>query len=143
MFHFHENGKEQHVSGELASFIIKNYAKGPSFPNSVPLAKRLYDVTLAPDEADMLDWDKPIFKQSDKIINALVDAEYNTPDFQQFTKTNPSMGTREQLESDFRYEEKTGEEWYQALVKEKGSEEAASRYLFSIGIPGITYEGTS
>ena len=143
VFHFHENGKEQHVSGELASFIIKNYAKGPSFPNSVPLAKRLYDVTLAPDEADMLDWDKPIFKQSDKIINALVDAEYNTPDFQQFTKTNPSMGTREQLESDFRYEEKTGEEWYQALVKEKGSEEAASRYLFSIGIPGITYEGTS
>lgn len=61
---------------------------------------KLYDVTLAPDEADMLDWDKPIFKQSDKIINSLVDAEYNTPDFQQFTKTNPSMGTREQRESD-------------------------------------------
>jgi GGDEF domain-containing protein len=79
---------------------------------------RLYEVELAPEVEEYLDWDKPISEQSQTVRDLL--AKHRV--------AHPEAHSNQQ-----------GMHIYRQVVKDKGSPEAASRYLASIGIPGIRY----
>ena len=87
----------------------------------------LYTVELIPDEADFLDWDKPLSEQSEKVKAALpiLPAKVRIMDFDGIEKPNPK---------------RTGAEIYSALVENSGFDaKAVSDKLAALGIPGIRY----
>ena len=79
-----------------------------------PKAGHLYEVSLTPNNTDLLDWDKLLSEQSAKIEGII-------------KKTNMYDG------------EITGKQFYQQIVNQYSNPELSSRYLDSIGIPGIKY----
>jgi hypothetical protein len=88
----------------------------------------LYTVELLPDEADFLDWDKPLSEQSDKVKAAIELI---------LAKTKSSR---------FTFENNTGAKFYESLSTDdpaaflsRKSAPSASQYLASLGIPGIRY----
>lgn len=74
----------------------------------------LMRVDIAIQDDELLDWDKPLNQQSEKVKTALKPRLFGPGDI-------------------------TGRGYYDILKMEKGSAEAASRYLDSIGIKGIKY----
>lgn len=124
---------------------------------------KLYEVSLPLNDADMLDWDKPISGQSEKVKKALekvglcenikweIKEITNDPDFLRpiwgvirnekrvAIDTSGKDGAIAKMEELQRQDELTGEKLYKSLANNKISEEAASRYLNSIGIHGIKY----
>ena len=119
---------------------------------------RLYQVELAPKEDEYLDWDKPLSEQSEKVRDALRNAAPpsgvsekvanwvqrsmvgSTADGVQQRGASFYSHLAEQLGRD-RMMGKPPMEWGPVTI---GNEEAASRYLASIGIPGIRYlDGSS
>lgn len=124
VFYRNEKQKLQMVSGDIAAFIVENYTPGPKFPEFKQSEKRLYDVALTPDEHEFLDWDYQMMDQSTTMRELLL-------------KVEPSIW------DDLKGEGTTGRDLYKEIIKAKGSPEAASRYLFSLGIPGITYKGNA
>lgn len=77
----------------------------------------LMRVDTAVHDDEMLDWDKPVHQQGEKISMALLDAK-------------DELGIT--LDG-------TGEEAYHQLQRHLGSDQAASEYLDSIGIKGIKF----
>lgn len=122
----------------------------------------LYQVELAPEENELLDWDKPLSEQSDHVKNILgIDAagraykEYD--DFRQsmLAKYGGLGAMPEAEKSKYRalfeqYKNSqiddnatgnvTGNEFYKRTTRRLGSDEAASAYLHSLGIRGIRYK---
>jgi len=146
---------------------------------------KLYEVSLAPDAEDMLDWNKPLSQQSERVKNILSKKPKQAKSFivkefvpTQFFKTPQKdfngislpfnvvdaktgeifdmFATKEAAEKkilslknsadaeNIRNSEMTGKEIYGQLEAKFGSDEEASKYLNSIGIPGLKYlDGTS
>jgi hypothetical protein len=78
----------------------------------------LYKVDLDVKDEDLLDWDKPLNKQSEKIRENVLSESKILGDLNR---------------------EWNGQDLYKNLVDEYGGEKQASEYLNSIGIPGIRY----
>jgi hypothetical protein len=78
----------------------------------------LYKVDLDVKDEDLLDWDKPLNKQSEKIRENVLSESKLLGDLNR---------------------EWNGQDLYKNLVDEYGGEKQASEYLNSIGIPGIRY----
>jgi|GEM_PF-5024519 len=87
----------------------------------------LYGVELMPDEADFLDWDKPLSEQSEKVQAALGGISVSPIDGKAIEEMNGKYFYRMTLGN---LAEKHGVD---------GAAKAASEYLASIGIPGIRY----
>lgn len=87
---------------------------------------RLYQVELAPDENQYLDWDKPFDEQSPRVQSAIVNDLGVSPDFAAIDGGN------------------TGKDIYRALAEEHGGDRAASELLLLNGVRGIRYlDGSS
>jgi len=84
---------------------------------------RLYKVELAPEEDELLDWDMPLRKQSEKVKKALAPARTDEFDL------NPEDGT----------DIEEGKTAYSRIMDALGSAKAASDYLHALGIRGIKY----
>ena len=83
---------------------------------------RLYEVELAPDDADLLDWDAPLSEQPEKVRAALQQG-YDPNWLAQFN-------------------DKPGSDLYKAMAGGESFEDmrmAASQELAGLGIPGIRY----
>lgn len=80
---------------------------------------KLYQVELAPEQDEYLDWDKPLSEQSEKVKGAL--SVIKNPDY-----LNPTKGK--------------GADLYARLSRLEGGDNAASDYLHSLGIRGIRYK---
>ena len=98
---------------------------------STEIGGNLYTVDLLPDEADFLDWDKPLSEQSPAIQERL--ANFNRtatrdPEFTEFILSKPQG---------------VGGYIYKALVSQYGDQyagmKAVSAMLAEAGIPGIKY----
>jgi hypothetical protein len=118
---------------------------------------RIYEVELAPAEEEYLDWDKPLTEQSAKVREAIAPimkslvSEKDRADFERY---NGQLHRESMIPLRWR-----GETLYQHLVEEAAErndadqanpfyadspDESASRYLASLGIPGIKYlDGSS
>lgn len=83
---------------------------------------RVYEVELAPQLDEYLDWDKPLSEQSEKVKTAIRNAFGEIPNLARALRDGSWTGRR----------------FYQWL---NGDPEAASRRLFAAGIPGIKYQG--
>lgn len=87
---------------------------------------QLYSVEI-PEDEDLLDWDKPLSEQPQKVRNALerhraeFEMERGTP-----TSKHPDLKTY-------------GSTIYGHIEKMLGSPQAASEYLLKLGIPGLRY----
>lgn len=88
---------------------------------------RLYEVELAPDESDYLDWDKPLSEQSEKVRGAIASVP----------KVRNTSG------QDMREMDPTGGEIYRALTRSYGDQKQVSDALHAAGIPGIRYRDGS
>ena len=88
----------------------------------------LYQVTLAPDESDFLDWDRPIDKQSKYIQDVL--------------NNSAIRDVLDAYENAGGYVD-TGKDVYFALMKEQGSAKTASQLLSDYGIAGNKYMDSS
>jgi hypothetical protein len=90
---------------------------------------KLYQVELAPNDDELLDWNKPLSQQSDKIKSIIAEHELddilNSPS-QRFQGKRPDYDA-------------TGEELYRALSESGGSQQEASDNLHRVGIRGIRY----
>jgi hypothetical protein len=99
----------------------------------------LYTVELLPDEADFLDWDKPLSEQSEKVKAALYSAyEARGVDTQQenFGWQSGQMAYKAMMDEGARKEQRK----LPPSKRNNGSlEKQASEYLASLGIPGIRY----
>jgi N12 class adenine-specific DNA methylase len=104
-----------------------------------PAKGRLYEVDLAPEAEEYLDWDKPLSEQSEKVKARLLEAGVIEKDRFGYVFKNAPYG---------RQEAGTGEDVYLWIGGSTGNAlrgnknagpETASRYLASIGIPGMRY----
>jgi hypothetical protein len=96
--------------------------------NGYPANKgNLYTVELDADDADLLDWDKPLSEQSEKVQKSLAGLNGRLPNGEELTNKTK------------------GERIYEAFAEGAfGDTEAASMRLFDFGIPGIRYlDGSS
>ena len=100
----------------------------------------LYTVELLPDEADFLDWDKPLSEQSEKVKAAVSEMWGRMVAESGLTKENEASD--EQVAA---IQNAAGSSFYEYLAQDddaetdQGNIKAASEYLASIGIPGIKY----
>ena len=86
----------------------------------------LYTVDLLPDEADFLDWDKPLSEQSEKVKAALGPIKALLNEERGPGSKNPDLTFY-------------GSSIYGWFAKVRGGDAKGSSYLASIGIPGIKY----
>lgn len=113
----------------------KNVAQGYADKLADANAGNLYHVDIAPDEHELLDWDKPLGEQSpgvkDKLLNGVWGNQVDeiksmTPGQRYASETIP-------------VESETGEDIYHRASTLFDSPQAASQALHSAGIPGIKY----
>lgn len=93
-------------------------------------AGKLYNVELAPEQDELLDWDKPLIEQSEKVraaLDKLIEVKgYNLG----ITKAYRDAYTRDEL---------IGKDIINFLSR-SSNDKAASDYLHSLGIRGIRYK---
>lgn len=88
---------------------------------------KIYDVELAPDETDLLDWDAPLSEQPEKVRAALDQIGLN-PTHNILAPDGGAFGPRDR-----------GRRLYNILESVHGSRAAATAALNNAGIPGIRY----
>lgn len=94
---------------------------------------QLYEVDI-PDDGEYLLWDKPLSEQPEK-VNAAIEKIKGTPAWADLVEKQLGGPVMDQAD---------GRDLYKALERRNKSDEAASKYLNSIGIAGIKYlDGTS
>lgn len=105
--------------------------------------KALYHVEIIPGEDEMLDWHKTLDQQSDTARKALASAGIASIDKQKLRDFDDALLAALHDDGDPTLPEQpsnpTGEEIYKRVIRLKGSDKAASKYLHSIGVPGIKY----
>lgn len=102
-------------------------------------AGRLFEVELAPKEDEYLDWDAKLAEQSPRVAEILKNADFNGDPVIAAWKTN---GAWAHISGRNLYSQLAGGMTVGAA--ERGQHREASRYLASIGIPGIKYlDGSS
>jgi hypothetical protein len=133
-----EAGASEESLRELRS-LVKKY-KGAKYEEAPK--GQLYEVNI-PEDDTMLHWDKPLSEQPEKVKDALAnvkgirffDSEGNQvePSKAEYAKTfdENNISTSNAIN--------TGEQLYHAMHAEHMNQEAASRYLHSLGIDGIKY----
>jgi hypothetical protein len=91
-----------------------------------PKSGNLYTVELDVDDADLLDWDKPLSEQSEKVLNALDGIKFWNNETQSFdiAKNISSTG---------------GEAYFDLQSRFNNSPKTASDRFLKAGIPGIRY----
>lgn len=99
-------------------------------------AGQLYEVDI-PDDSDMLQWDKPMSAQSERVRAALapflVEREADLRNL--WRNSDPA-----EVERELRYAlNEDGQAIYEQIGYAKGGDRAASEYLHSIGVKGIKY----
>jgi hypothetical protein len=94
----------------------------------LPTTGNLYTVELLPDEADFLDWDKPLSEQSDKVKAAL----RSTGMFTERDLNPPANFSPSPLFN-------SGRGAYDILKSNEESDRKASELLASLGIAGMKY----
>lgn len=115
----------------------------------VKRSARLYKVNLTPEQDEYLDWDKPLSEQSEKVkkaINHIASVVSAHPDFKDYDSfEHLALAALRGEHPRSKSYQPTGQEIYNDLADVLGgSDQAASIYLKSIGIPGIRYlEGAS
>lgn len=82
-----------------------------------------------PDDTPLLDWDKPLNQQPDQVKRILRESGL----LKQHRDFNNDPRTRVSDKG------KDGQSLYHMLVEQRGSPQAASEYLQSLGIPGLRY----
>ena len=100
---------------------------------------RLYEVELAPDETDLLDWDAPLSEQSEKVRQALamIDPEMWHPEAGAFDPAELGQSIYKRLQNSRRdYAITAGRNHDTTLA---ATQAAASRDLRDFGIPGLRY----
>ncbi len=107
---------------------------------------QLYEVNI-PDDGNYLLWDKPLSAQPEAVRKALEQAGFtdNKADVTAFDDALlAALQTDEDVAVPKQPADPSGESIYQRLTKQQGSDEAASKYLNTLGIAGIKYlDGTS
>ena len=99
----------------------------------------LYEVELAPDETDLLDWDAPLSEQSEKVRQALamIDPEMWHPEAGAFDPAELGQSIYKRLQNSRRdYAITAGRDHDTTLA---ATQAAASRDLRDFGIPGLRY----
>lgn len=113
---------------------------------------RLYKLELSPNEDEYLDWDKPLDQQSEHVKAALAKIPEKV-----FDDLDNLLGGATNTPQDAHDSAFTGRDLYKMLVRLENegpsdyappeattSKEAISKYLLSLGIPGIRYlDGSS
>lgn len=102
---------------------------------------KLYQVELAPEQDEYLDWDKPLSEQSDKVFNKIKEAitsKFSHDIQEKIISKIEYLSVNENSIQDYR--SGSGEDFYQALSENIGGDKAASDFLHSIGIRGIRYK---
>ena len=102
----------------------------------------LYTVELDIEPDDLLDWDKPLSDQSEKIQKSFGYMRKKLTDRIEARRKEDSfdMGSRGLRPTEYEaLETKAGSGWYGNLAEFLGSPQKASEYLQDIGIPGIRY----
>jgi hypothetical protein len=143
---------------------IDNYDPSDELRAALNNTGYTYEVDIPDEHIDkMLDWDAPLSEQPAKIREAL-SADFEMPDFdvtQRVDELNKTRGllAKDRLPSNQMREEKrwhelsaeverleaiksaqgSGANIYQSLSRKMGGQEAASRYMGDLGIPGIKY----
>lgn len=120
----------------FAPFIGKTITSAPA-PRG-----HLYEVNLAPDESDFLDWDKPLSEQGPKVRAALetLRREYRESDGAPGKFYIPDHATGRDIYREIERQVATDDD-YNTDITGYGYDapERASKFLDSIGIPGIKY----
>ena len=127
---------DKYGSGEVADFlrnhIVPNADKG-----------RLYEVNIPEDDTYLL-WDKPLSEQPEKVKTALKKAGIGSDKDAEAMSEDELLGALGVFEQTLTGGEKKGAGLYKEFEAFHGSDEAASKYLHSLGIQGIKYlDGTS
>ena len=101
---------------------------------------RLYQVELAPAGDELLDWDRPLSEQSEK-VKAALQTKADSFDGATFRGRPSNNGTEAFLFADAIHDARLvgGGDFYKTLTRKLASDKAASEYLHSIGIRGIKY----
>lgn len=107
---------------------------------------QLYEVDI-PNDGEYLIWDKPLSDQPDNIRKALEQAGFqdNKAAVGEFDDALlAALQTEQVVGIPKQPADPSGEKIYEKLIGLKGSDEAASKYLHSLGIQGIQYlDGSS
>jgi hypothetical protein len=101
---------------------------------SIP-SGNLYSVKLNVDDADLLDWDKPLSEQSPKVQAALAEMnpDFYSPEGADYDGNERGQVTYTRLSTDFVQKQNRREVPYGNTYKQ------ASEKLLALGIPGIRY----
>ena len=133
----------QAIQAAFGSTKFRGFDLSPEVQKAVANVGALYQVDLTPAEDEYLLWDKPLSEQSEKVKKVLAE----DPIFKAMTGPRKAEFAGQTVD----LSEPAGAELYQSLAKKRGKPigpsltqqapgyEAASRYLASIGIPGIKY----
>lgn len=89
----------------------------------------LYEVELSPDQDEYLLWDKPLSEQPAK-VRAVIDTLKNTEAWAALVEAQLGGPVMAQA---------TGRDLYKILAKHQKGDEAASKYLHSLGVRGVKY----
>lgn len=123
------------IQGKYRDFYASAHKALKSLGPDVKQTKgRLYEVELAPELDELLDWDKPLSEQSEKVRKALVglNIDSNIKGDEIYRSISGVIGRL--------WKKETGN----GIVPGVSGEKAASEYLHSLGIRGIKYlDGTS
>jgi hypothetical protein len=96
-------------------------------PNALETQKgNFYTVELDVDDADLLDWDKPLSEQSEKVLNALNEIKFWNGETQSFDNARNISSTG-------------GEAYFDLQSRFNNSPKTASDRFLKAGIPGIRY----
>lgn len=120
------------MDGASEAEINSIMEQGRAMYDEAQKAGQLYEVEI-PEDSEMLLWDKPLSEQPAKVREALEGAQWANNGIIGYwmdrSAENPAYN---------------GDDLYQRLKGTLGSDEAASKYLNSLGISGIKYlDGTS
>ena len=98
--------------------------------NAIPNEGKIYNVNIAPDEKEFLDWDKTLPRdQLKKILKQSVKERFVSSAYAGLRGINEGIG-----------QDATGREFYNAISEQLGSQQKASAFLDRAGIPGVIYK---
>lgn len=109
-----------------AQFSLLNHMQDKGYDiGMAPGGGHLLEVHILPDESELLDWDKPLGKQSSQVQAGLARLA------EQKGFNDPSLFSKSGYD--------TGEYFYRGWANDLGSPQAASQALHEAGIPGLRY----
>lgn len=150
-----------HQAVQAALREPENFDPSPEVLKALDSFGQLYTVELLPDEADFLDWDKPLSEQSEKIRDAaselmavlatttreklLALEEKQRGEAVRLGFNRSPIDMDKAIEMQLEEANASGAGFYKLVKGVQGkatpdeASEAASQYLASLGIPGIRY----